>query len=622
MRLPTHEYLDSLGIRFQSVNFPETTDKGAASVAQVLGNRLRARQVVKSLMFEASSNEMVLVLIGGDQSVISSQLKKAIGDRNIRMASPDGIHEISGYEIGSIPPFSWQPPGFRTFIDASLLREPMLAVGAGKWGQEILITPADLVRAASAQPANLVSSEPARADESPRVSMSEESESQPARTIPKIEAQEVADISDLQAHVGSMKWIRGWVYNKRSSGGMIFLQLRDGSGFLQAVVEKSSVSDDCWVNAQQITRESSCLVRGMVREDPRAPSGIELSVSDVIPIQITQDYPIGPKEHGPEFLFNWRHLHVRSKLPWAILRIRDEVFYRLTEFFRTEGYVRVDTPVLQPTHCEDSTQLFEVDYFGDPMYLSQSGQLYLETLLHGLGKVYDFGPVFRAERSKTRKHLCEFWMLDWETPFADQDEVENFLERMMKYVVGAVLDHRKQELTILERDTTVLERARDTLFPRIDLRDAIGILNEIYGMSIGPDEDLSAEAEEKLADHFGLPVFVKNYPYAIKAFYMKHFQGEDGIERAICADLIAPERAGEIGTCAARESNHANLVRNLQERGQSTEEYSWYLDVRRYGGVPHAGGGIGPERIIRWLTGVHHIRETIPFPRTLVRRTP
>jgi asparaginyl-tRNA synthetase len=622
MRLPTHEYLNSLEIPFKSVSFPPAIDRGAASVAQALGDQVSTRQVIKSLMFETSSGELVLVLVGGDQNVISGQLKKTIGDRNIRMASPNRIQEISGYEIGSIPPFSWQPAGFRTFIDVSLLPEPMVAVGSGTWGEEILLTPADLVRGAAAQVANLVSKDPPQASSSTSPPIGSGGEPQAARALPKIETSEAANISDLRAHVGDSKWIRGWVYNKRSSGGMIFLQLRDGSGFLQAVIERSSVSEDCWATAQQLTRESSCLVRGLVKDDPRAPSGFELNVSDLVAIQITQDYPIGPKEHGPEFLSNWRHLHVRSKQPWAILRIRDEVFYRLIEFFRTEGYVRVDTPVLQPSHCEDSTQLFEVDYFGDPMYLSQSGQLYLETLLHGFGKVYDFGPVFRAERSKTRKHLCEFWMLDWETPFADQSDEEGFLERMIKYVVGSVLDHRQEELTILGRDTTGLERARDEAFVRLDLRDAIEILNQHCQMGIAPDEDLSAEAEEKLGTHFGLPVFVKNYPYAQKAFYMRHYQDPEGVERAICADLIAPELAGEIGTCAVRESSHERLVHNLQERNQSTEEYSWYLDVRRYGGVPHAGGGIGPERIIRWLTGVRHIRETIPFPRTLVRRSP
>lgn len=639
LRLPVHDYLDSLGVPYQAASFPTTTEKGAAGVAGAFQDRVTLRQVIKSLMFETGTKEIVLVLVGGDQNVISGQLKKIVGDRNIKMAPGERIREISGYEIGSIPPFSWQPQGFRTFVDAALLTEPILAVGTGTWGQEIFITPDNLVRAASARPVNLTNAEapavppatpaaaatasaPAAASAKPSVPAPASNGQHPPVAEPEFKVSDASDISDLPRHIGETRCVRGWLYNKRSSGGMVFLQLRDGTGFIQGVVEKSSVSDESWEAAQQLTRESSCMVRGVIREEPRAPSGIEMSVKDVVVVQISQEYPIGKKEHGPEFLFDWRHLNVRSQHPWAVLRIRDEVFFRLTEFFRNEGYARVDTPVLQPTHCEDSTQLFEVDYFGSPMYLSQSGQLYLETLLHGLGKVYDFGPVFRAERSKTRKHLCEFWMLDWETPFTDQSDAENFLEKMIKYVLSAVLEHRRPELKILERDLAALEKARDNRFIRIELREAITILNQQYQMGLALDEDLSADAEEKLATHFGLPVFVKNYPYAVKAFYMKHFRADDGVERAICADLLAPEGAGEIATCAVRESSYDNLIRNMEERGQAQEEYSWYLDVRRYGSVPHSGGGIGPERIIRWFTGVHHIRETIAFPRTLVRSTP
>ncbi len=655
MKLPVHEYLESRAIPYRALSFPTTTEKGAAGVAGALKDHVTPRQVIKSLMFETGTKEILLVLVGGDQNVVSGQLKKIAGDRNIKMAPGERIREISGYEIGSIPPFCWQPAGFRTLIDLSLMSEPVLAVGTGTWGEEILITPADLVQASSAQAVNLTSSEaaaapaarPAAGATSTSASASTSSNGSPASAkaasidsavahpqasiavvsapAPEVETPDAAVISELHKHIGETRSIRGWMYNKRSSGGMVFLQMRDGTGFIQAVVEKSSVSEASWNAAQALTRESSCIVRGLVREEKRSPSGLEMSVAEVAIVQLTQDYPIVKKEHGehgPEFLFDWRHLNVRSQQPWAVLRIRDEVFYRLTEFFRQDGYVRVDTPVLQPTHCEDSTQLFEVDYFGQPMFLTQSGQLYLETLLHGLGKVYDFGPVFRAERSKTRKHLCEFWMLDWETPFTNQNEAEDFLEKMIKYVLTHVLDNRKQELKILERDLTVLERARDTRFIRIQLSDAIALLNKEYGMSLGAGEDLTAEPEEKLAEHFGVPVFVKDYPYEVKAFYMKHYRAEGGLERAVCADLLAPEGAGEIATCAVRESSYDKLIENLHERRQSPEDYSWYLDVRKYGSIPHSGGGIGPERIIRWLTGVHHIRETIPFPRTLVRSTP
>src|SRR5579863_6485225 len=505
VQLPTHAYLESRGIPFRRMIFPDTTEKGALSVARVLGNAVTPRQVVKSLVFETSSREMVLVLVGGDQNVISGSLKKILGDRNIRMASRERIHEVTGYQVGSIPPFSWQPPNFRTIIDLSLLAEPLLAVGSGTWGHEILLTPADLVRASSAQEANLTGTDGAGAiPHAPAVpAVKSETDVVSLPSPPGIPAG--VEISKLSAHIGKEVCVRGWLSNKRSSGGMLFLELRDGSGFLQAAVDKSSVGEECWTDAQKLSRESSCYVWGTVRVEKRAPTGIELGVLNVKIVQIAENYPIGRKEHGPEFLFDLRHLNLRSKQPWAILRIRDEVFHRFTEFLRNEGYLRTDTPVLQPIHCEDSTQLFQTDYFGDPMYLSQSGQLYLEPLLHGLGKVYDFGPVFRAEQSKTRKHLCEFWMLDWETPFADQNAAENLLEGMVKHVLRAVLENRRQELEILKRDVTILERARDTPFVRLELVDAIKILNDQYGLSLAADDDLSADAEEKLGDHFGIP---------------------------------------------------------------------------------------------------------------------
>src|SRR5258708_1748846 len=607
MKLPVHEYLESRAIPYRALSFPTSTEKGAAGVAGALKDHVTPRQVIKSLMFETGTKEILLVLVGGDQNVVSGQLKKIAGDGNIKMARGERIREISGYEIGSIPPFCWQPEGFRTLIDLSLMSEPVLAVGTGRWGEEILITPADLVQASSAQAVNLTSSEaavapaarPAAGATSTSTSASTSANGSPASAkaasidsavahpqasiaavsapAAEVATLDAAVISELYKHVGETRSIGGWMYNKRSSGGMVFLQMRDGTGFIQAVVEKSSVSEASWNAAQALTRESSCIVRGLVREEKRSPSGLEMSVAEVAIVQLTQDYPIVKKEHGehgPEFLFDWRHLNVRSQQPWAVLRIRDEVFYRLTEFFRQDGYVRVDTPVLQPTHCEDSTQLFEVDYFGQPMFLTQSGQLDLETLLHGPGEVYDFGPGFRAQRSETRKHLCEFWMLDWETPFTNQNGAEDFLEKMIKYVLTHVLDNRKQELKILERDLTVLERARDTRFIRIQLSDAIALLNKEYGMSLGAGEDLTAESEEKLAEHFGVPVFVKDYPYAVKAFYMKHYRAEEGRERAVCADLLAPKVARGNATCAVRESRYDQLVQNLHDSKESPREDS------------------------------------------------
>ena len=430
-------------------------------------------------------------------------------------------------------------------------------------------------------------------------------------------------ISRLSEHVGEEVELKGWAYNFRSSGKIFFLQFRDGSGFVQVVYVKSDENTSLWETLNALKMEASVIVRGVVKEDARAPSGYELDGKTVELIQNpTEDYPIGKKEHGPEFLMDYRHLWIRSSKQWASLRIRDEVFWRVEEFLRQNQFTRTDTPIFQPTSCEDTTQLYEVDHFGTTVYLTQSGQLYLEAIEHSLGRVYDFGPVFRAEKSKTRKHLNEFWMMDWEAIFLDQQESEDLTERMLKYVLDHVLKHRQTELKILERDLTLLERAVSEPFPRIKLRDMIRLLNEEHGFHLKPEDDLTTEAEAKIGEIYGVPVFVEDYPFAVKAFYMKRYLDEDGIERGFCADLIAPEDAGEIGTSAVREERYDVLLTALKSRGYRVEDYQWYLDLRKFGSVPHAGGGIGAERWVRWITGANHIRETIPFPRTMTRFYP
>ncbi len=430
-------------------------------------------------------------------------------------------------------------------------------------------------------------------------------------------------VSDIAGHEGKTIALHGWVYNFRSSGKIFFLQFRDGSGFIQAVFSAGDVSEAMWQELARVRIEASCTLEGIVKKDERSPTGFELQGISFSIIQVPSDeYPIGKKEHGPEFLFDNRHLYVRSKTPWAVLRIRDEISWRIEEFLHNEGFIRTDTPIFQPTSCEDTTQLYKVDHFGTPAYLTQSGQLYLEALEHGLGKVYDFGPVFRAEKSKTRKHLNEFWMMDWEAPFFDQQKSEDFTEGMLKYVLVNVLENRKEELVILERDTAMFKRAVKEPFVRIKLRDIIKILNTEHGFNLKQDDDLNTEAEEKIGEIYGVPVFVEDYPYAVKAFYMKRYKDEDGTERGYCADLIAPDGGGEIGTAAVRETDYQKLLENLTERKYNVADYQWYLDLRKYGSVPHAGGGIGLERWVRWITGVPHIRETIPFPRLMNRLNP
>lgn len=428
-------------------------------------------------------------------------------------------------------------------------------------------------------------------------------------------------ISKSKEFVGKEVTLNGWMYNKRSSGKIAFLQLRDGSGYIQGVVEKVAVSEDTWKASEELTIESSCEVIGLVKEEPRSPTGYELQVKEVKVINIAPEFPIGKKEHGPEFLFENRDLYLRSKTPWAVLRIRDQVFRSVTNYFYEQGFIRFDTPVLQPTSAEDTSQLFEIEYYEDKMYLTQSGQLYLEAGIMGFGKAYDFGPVFRAEKSKTRNHLSEFWMMDAEMANYDQSMNEDVQEGMIKRIIKDVLENCKTELKVLERDTTILENCLNKDFVRIKHYNAKKLLEE-KGFKVDYNDDMTTEEEIEIGNHFGIPVFIEDYPFAVKAFYMKKYTDERGMERARNADLIAPEEAREIIGGSQREESYEVLLEELNKRNYPVSDYEWYLNIRKYGSVVHSGFGLGLERMVRWVSGVHHIRETIPFPRTTVLSRP
>lgn len=435
-------------------------------------------------------------------------------------------------------------------------------------------------------------------------------------------------ISKFPDYVGQEVTIKGCAYNVRSSGSIAFLQMRDGSGFTQAVVAKPGVDEATWEAASSMTIESSCVVTGTVSKHPKQEGVYELQATQVTLIHKSEEYPIGKKEHGPDFLFDNRDLYLRSKTPWAVLRIRDRVFFSIEQFFHEEGFVRFDTPIIQPTSCEDTTQLFTVDYYETPGYLSQSGQLYSEAGIMALGKVYDFGPVFRAEKSKTRHHLSELWMMDAEMAFFDQTANMEVQEKMVKRIVKDVLEHCQEELKILERDTTILQRLVNEPFIHLKHREAKRILKEeglitkeSYDDSYWQD-DMSTEEEIALGNKYQLPIFIEDYPAQVKSFYMKRFTDEGGVLRARCADLIAPEEGREIIGGSQREESYEVLKKEIVDRNYPLEQYEWYLNTRKFGSVPHSGFGIGLERTVRWICGVHHIRETIPFPRLLNRMAP
>jgi asparaginyl-tRNA synthetase len=425
-------------------------------------------------------------------------------------------------------------------------------------------------------------------------------------------------ISQVGNYVGQEVTIGCWMYRKRSSGKIQFLQLRDGTGTIQGVLVKSEVAEQDWENASKLNQESSLYVRGEVRADERAPSGFELTVTGVEILQIAEEYPITPKEHGVEFLMDHRHLWIRSLRQTAVLKVRAELIRAAQEFFNDQGYTRIDTPILTPSSAEGTTNLFHTKYFDEDAFLSQSGQLYVEAAAMALGRVYSFGPTFRAEKSKTRRHLIEFWMIEPEMAFVEHEESLVIQENFVSHMVQSVLKNCRRELEVLERDISKLEKIVAP-FPRISYDDAIKFLQE-NGHEIQWGEDFGAPHETAIAEHYEKPVFITHYPTEFKAFYMKPHPERP--EVVLCADLIAPEGYGEIIGGSQRIDDLELMKQRYEEHDLPLESYKWYLELRQYGSVPHCGFGLGLERTVAWVCGLDHVRETIPFPRLLNRIYP
>jgi asparaginyl-tRNA synthetase len=425
-------------------------------------------------------------------------------------------------------------------------------------------------------------------------------------------------VRELGQHAGHEVTLQGWLYNKRSSGKLQFLVIRDGTGLVQVVVSKKDVDPESWEAGEALAQEGALTVEGTVREDARAPGGYEVSATRVRGVSGSVDYPIGPKEHGPEFLLDHRHLWLRSRRPHAVLRVRDAFILAAREWLHDDGFVCVDAPIFTPNACEGTTTLFETEYFGQPAYLTQSGQLYMEAAAMAHRKVYCFGPTFRAEKSKTRRHLTEFWMIEPEVAFLDLDGNMRLIESFVSGVMERVLDRAKEDLKVLERDVTALERVVPP-FPRLHYDDASAILAR-KGLPFVPGGDFGAPDETALSEDYDRPVFVHHFPAAIKAFYMKEDPGNPA--SSLSVDLLAPEGYGEVVGGGQREDRLDVLERKLQEHGLPREPFEWYLDLRRYGSVPHSGFGIGVERTVAWICGLSHLREAIPFPRMIHRLSP
>ena len=431
-------------------------------------------------------------------------------------------------------------------------------------------------------------------------------------------------INEIGRHLGEQVTIKGWLYNKRSSGKLGFLEIRDGSGLIQGVVSKKEVDEATWERVEQVTQESSVIVTGAPREHPKRPGVYELDISRLEIVQLTQDYPISPKEHGVEFLMDHRHLWLRSRRQHAILRVRHEIIRAVRDFFDNQGFVLCDTPVFTPAACEGTTTLFEVGYFDEKAYLTQSGQLYNEATAAAFGKAYCFGPTFRAEKSKTRRHLTEFWMVEPEVAYAQLDDVMTLAENFLSYVVGRVLENRRSELEELERDTSKLAGIIPP-FPRLQYDEAVRLLQEAHAKGLVEHRfewggDLGSPDETYLSGLYDRPVMVHRYPAAIKAFYME--PDPERPDLALCVDVLAPEGYGEVIGGGERMSSHDLLLQRIREHELPPEAFDWYLDLRKYGSVPHGGFGMGIERCVAWVCGLEHVRETIPFPRMLYRLKP
>ena len=428
----------------------------------------------------------------------------------------------------------------------------------------------------------------------------------------------IVTIEHIAEHTGQEVTIRGWLRHRRSSGKIQFLLIRDGTGDLQAVVSQAAVGSEPFIAASQLTQESSLILTGTPREDTRAPGGFELTVSTIHPLHFAQPFPIQPKEHSVGFLMEHRHLWLRSKRQHAILRIRHEIIRACRTFFDDRDFTLIDTPIFTPNACEGTTTLFETQYFDQKAYLAQSGQLYGEAAAAAFGNIYCFGPTFRAEKSKTRRHLMEFWMVEPEMAFADLFDAMGMAEALLVSIAKQVLDHRKAELAVLEQNPAKLE-AIVPPFPRLTYEEAIALLQQ-KGIPIQGGDDFGGEEETVLSREFHQPVIIHHYPSSLKAFYMKPDPTRQ--DTALCMDILAPDGYGEIIGGGQRIEDYETLLAQVREHHLSEEAFSWYLDLRRYGSVPHSGFGMGIERVVAWICGLDHVRESIPFPRLLYKLYP
>lgn len=629
--LSSTQYLDQENITYELKEFDTNIEKGVTHIAEYF--KIAPRLVLKTLVLSGKSGKTYLCLVESNEKIDLKALRKLLNEKDVTMASPDVILKETGFEVGAIPPFGIKKK-LPIYITNSVKDEPLVTVGAGEYGKEIFLSAEALQKATDGTFAQLTKSSP--------------NSNQSTYTIDaKYNLQDVKAVNppvylrDIAQFDGKQVELMGWVYNKRSSGGIYFLQLRDGTGFIQIVAEKKTIGEKNFTLCDDVTIESSIRIKGTVRKDERAPSGYEIDLIEISLIQLAPEYPIQKKEHGIEFLLDNRHLWLRSSKQWAIQRIRNTIINAIYEHLNSEGFIKIDSPILTPNACEGTTTLFPVPYLpswkdedqkGSPLmvnipgnkeqpvvYLSQSGQLYLEAAIMAHGKVFDFGPTFRAEKSKTRRHLTEFWMMDAEAAFTDHIGNIQTQEKLTVAIVQKVLKENLKELEILGRDIDKLAPSAEGKYPVITHAEAVKRVQKM-GSAIKDRDDLGAEDETLLTKEFDRPFFVERYPKEVKAFYMK--EDPDDPTRVLNDDMLAPEGYGEVIGGSQREDDYEKLLTRILKENLSVKDFEWYLDLRKYGSVPHSGFGIGLERYVAWICGLKHIRQTIPFPRTIYRLKP
>ena len=618
MEIKTQKILDKLNLPVEIVEFDTKGTKGVIEISQKLG--VKAKQVVKTLVLKGKSEKFYMCIVGGDSKLNYKALKKLLSEKDVVMAKPDEIKVQTGYDLGAIPAFGLKND-LKTIIASNLKELDKLYVGTGVYGYDFVMSPNDLVNATNGTFKEVIKMDKDAVTKN--IDINYEVEHNPMKEESKFDEDSFITVdAALLKGEGDIS-LRGWVYRIRNSNAFVFIVLRDQTNIIQCVVKKEDFPK-LYEEAIKLTNESSLKLTGTIKKDDRAPTGYEVQVNDLEIVQVAMPFPI-TKDFSPEFLLDNRHLWIRSRKMTAILKIRHTVVGAIHEFFRNKGFYEFSAPIFQPNACEGGSTLFEVKYFKDKVYLAQSWQLYAEAGVFALGKIYNMSPTFRSEKSKTSRHLAEFWMAEMEAAWMELEDVVQIGKDELKFIVKKVLKDNLNELKILGRDIEKLKPSVQKDYPTVTYTQALKLLKEKQRMDVKWGKDLRTIEEEKLMELFDTPVAVVDYPKEVMAFYKKRRlpkPKESPADVALCFDMLAPEGYGEIIGGSQRDTNIHELMKYLKAEGEDPKNYDWYLDLRKYGSVPHSGYGLGVERVVRWICGVENIKDTIPFPRTMLRKTP